>query len=310
MEALGLSIIVPFFGIMVAGYFIGFFRVLPDNSSEVLSRFVFSVSLPALIFVSISRVPVADFFNWPFLGTLGGGMLIMLLIGLVVARVFFSRDLTANALHGMASMYSSTAYIGLPLVLTVFGDAALAPGVIGAVITGAVFSPMVIVLAEFGRGKVEKRKLWAPLLAALNRPPIIATASGLLVSAMDITLPQTVVTFCETLGGAFVPCALFAAGLFVARCTVRGLGVEIGWLVFAKLLMHPLITWWLAYEVFALEGILPMVAVIQAALPCGVPVFVLAQQYGIFVTQSSATIAWSTALSVVTLSVVFLLLGI
>jgi len=54
---------------------------------------------------------------------------------------------------------------------------------------------------------------------------------------------------------------------------------------------------------------LPVVAVMQAALPSGVPVFVLAQQYRTFVTRSSAAIVVSTAISVVTISVLFVLLN-
>ena len=310
MGTIGINIIVPFFAIMVAGYLAGSFRVLPHGSSEVLSRFVFVISLPALIFVSISRISVGDFFNWPFLGALGGGMLIMFGIGLIVARRAFPDGLTANALHGLTAMFSSTAYIGLPLLLTVFGDQAIVPGIIGAVITGVVFAPIAIVLAEIDRGRVGHRDFWSPLVTALTTPPILATAAGLLVSGLGLGVPVPVATFCEVLGGAFVPCALFAAGLFIAGCSARGATTEIGWLVFAKLFIHPLITWWLAYHVFALEGLLPAIAVIQAALPSGVPVFVLAQQYKTFVTQSSATIAWSTALSVLTLTVLLLLLDI
>jgi predicted permease len=243
-----------------------------------------------------------------YLGALGGGMLVTFCIGMLVARLAFPDTLTANSLHGLTAMFSSTAYIGLPLVLTVFGDAAMAPGIIGAVITGAVFAPIAIILAEFDKGEAGKRHFWSPLVAAFTRPPILATAAGLLVSATDTVLPVPVAAFCELLGGAFVPCALFAAGVFIAGCSVRGATAEIGWLVFAKLILHPLITWWLAYRVFELEGILPAVAVIQAALPSGVPVFVLAQQYKTFVTRSSATIAWSTALSVLTLPVLLALL--
>ena len=83
---------------------------------------------------------------------------------------------------------------------------------------------------------------------------------------------------------------------------MQGATTEIGWLVVAKLLVHPAITWWLAYHVFELEGILPAIAVIQAALPSGVPVFVLAQHYKTFVSRSSAAIVVSTALSVLTLT--------
>ena len=307
MEQVGINIIAPLFAIMVAGYLAGRHKVLPDGSSAVLSRFVFVVSLPALIFISLSRIPVEDFFHWSYLGALGGGMLAMFCIGLLVARFAFPDTLTANGLHGLTAMYSSTAYIGLPLLLTVFGDAAMIPGVIGAVITGAVFAPIAIILAEIDRGGAGKRDFWTPLVAAFTRPPILATAAGLLVSATGTVVPVPVAGFCELLSGAFVPCALFAAGLLIAGCSVRGATVEIGWLVFAKLFLHPLITWWLAYHVFKLEGILPAVAVIQAALPSGVPVFVLAQHYKTFMTRSGAAIAWSTALSVLTLSVLLIL---
>lgn len=294
---------------MVSGYLTARFKLLPAAASEVLSRFVFVIALPALIFVSLSSITIAEFFNWRYIAVLGGGMLAMFCISMTVARYVFPGSLTAISLHGLTAMYSSTAYIGLPLVLTVFGDSARVPGIIGAIITGLVFSPLAIVLAEIDRNRGGRFRIWPPLFTAFTRPPIIAVVAGLSVSATGIVLPLPVTTFFELLGGAFVPCALFAAGLFIAGCSVHGATAEISWLVFAKLILHPLITWWLAYRVFELEGILPAVAVVQAALPSGVPVFVLAQQYQTFVTRSSAAIVVSTAISVVTVSAWFVFLN-
>ena len=57
-----------------------------------------------------------------------------------------------------------------------------------------------------------------------------------------------------------------------------------------------------------MEGIRPAVAVLQAALPSGVPVFVLAQQYGVFVGRPIAVIVLSTLVSIVTLSALLILL--
>ena len=152
------------------------------------------------------------------------------------------------------------------------------------------------------KGGGESHFAVAPLIALLRNPVFLSTAAGLTVSAIGITIPTPMVTFFKLLGGAFIPCALFAAGLFIAGCSVAGKTAEIGWLVCAKLFLHPLVTWWLAYRVFELEGILPAIAVLQAALPSGVPVFVLAQQYNTFVTRSNAVIVVSTMLSVLTLS--------
>ena len=292
----------------MSGYLVARFKLLPDTASQVLSRFVFVIALPALIFRSLSHIDVAEFFNWQYIGALGGGMLIMFCLGMLVARIAFPGRPATLALHGLTAMYSSTAYIGLPLILTVFGDAARAPGIIGAVITGLVFSPLAIVIAELDRGRHGNNRLWSPLLKVLIRPPIIAVVAGLSVSASGIAVPVPVTSFFALLGGAFVPCALFAAGLFIAGCSIRGASAEISWLVGAKLILHPLITWWLAFHLFELSALYATVAVIQAALPSGVPVFVLAQQYQTFVTRSSAVIAISTAISLLTISMLFVLL--
>jgi predicted permease len=304
---LAINTILPLFAIMVAGYLTGRFKLLPATASEVLSRFVFVIALPALIFASLSSITIAEFFNWHYIGALGGGMLAMFCIGMTVARFVFPGSLTAISLHGLTAMYSSTAYIGLPLILTVFGDDGRVPGIIGAIITGLVFAPLAIILAEIDRN--QGSRFWSTLFTVVTRPPVIAVVAGLSVSAAGIDVPLPVTTFFELLGGAFVPCALFAAGLFIAGCSVRGATAEISWLICAKLILHPLITWWLAYRVFELDGILPVVAVVQAALPSGVPVFVLAQQYRTFVTRSSAAIVLSTAISVVTLSALFMFLS-
>lgn len=302
-------VILPLFAIMAAGYLAARFRLLPPSASEVLSRFVFVIALPSLIFTSLARISVAEFFDWQYIGALGGSMSIMFCIGMLVARSAFAGGLATTALHGLTAMYSSTAYIGLPLILTIYGDAARVPGIIGAIITGLVFAPLAIVLVEFDHGRKGDAHLLAPLLTILSRPPVIAVALGLGVSASGIAVPAAVTTFFSLLGGAFVPCALFAAGLFIAGCSVRGASAEIGWLVFAKLLLHPLIAWWLAFHVFELDPLFATVAVIQAALPSGVPVFVLAQQYNTFVTRSSAAIVLSTAISVITVPLLFVILG-
>ncbi len=55
---------------MLAGYLTRRFKILSNDASEILNRFVFMISLPALIFIKLSNVPVEEFFNWSFLGVL------------------------------------------------------------------------------------------------------------------------------------------------------------------------------------------------------------------------------------------------
>lgn len=306
--AIVIDVILPIFAILLTGYVAARFRVFDEAASQVLSRFVFYVAGPSLVFISLSRTDVGEFFNVAFLGALGGGMALVMGFSMLIAVRFFPGSPTAIGFHGLSAMYSSTAYIGIPLLLAAYGEAALVPAIIGAVITGAVFLPIGIVIAEFDRGHGDARGLGRSLFSAITNPWLTSTAAGLGVSAVGLTVPGALTTFFEMLGGAFGPCALFAAGLFIGSRRIREGTGEVGWLVFVKLILHPLITWWLAYEVFEMDGIWAAAAVIHAALPSGVPVFVVAQRYATYVERSSAVIVVSTTVSVVTLSALIVLL--
>ncbi|CFX52231.1 putative Malonate transporter [Candidatus Filomicrobium marinum] len=309
MSINALNTILPLFGVMLAGYLFERFRILKRGSSEILSGFVFLVSLPALIFISLARVPVGEFFNWPFLGALGGGMLAMFAISLLIARTVFPESLTANGLHALAATFSSTGYVGLPLVLIVFGETVLVPGIIGVVLPVALLMPLAIIIAEADKCRDGGRILQASLRGLIRNPMIVATIAGLLVSWSGIFIPEAIANGFQLLGDAFIPCSLFSAGLFMAGATVKGERVEVGWVVLTKLVLHPLLTFWLAYWVLKLEEPLAAIAVIMAAVPTGVTVFILAQQYGAFVARSNAVIVVSTVLSLVTLTSLIAILG-
>lgn len=308
MSNVGIEVIAPVFGIMVAGFLAARCRVFGSESSAALSRFVFYVSLPALTFISLARVPVAEVFDWPLIGAFGGSCLILFAVGYAVARLVFPDTPTARALHALCAMFSSTGYLGLPLVVMAYGDKALIPGIVGTVITGAIFLPLTVLLAEIDKGRGAGRMILAPLLDVLKTPMLLAAVAGVLASFLGVPIPRPFGAFCDILGGAFIPCALFSAGLFVANCTVKGEVREVGWLVAAKLFLHPAVAWWLAYKVLDLDPMKAAIAVLLAALPTGVPAFVLAQQYKAFVMRANAIIVISTAISVVTLSALLVVL--
>ena len=305
-----IDVILPVFAIMLAGYAAARLRLFPDGASEVLSLFVYYAAGPALVVGSLSTTPVGEFFNWPFLGALGGGMAVTLVLSLLIARRFFLGSLADLGLHGMSAMYPSTGYIGIPLLLIAYGDDAIVPAIIGAVITGALFLPIAIAFAEFDRGGKESKHLLRSLLGAATSPLVIATAAGLGISAIGFQLPAAAATFFDILGGAFSPSALFAAGLFIGTRRLQAAAVEVSWVIFVKLIAQPVITAWLAYYVFGLSGLWAAAAVIHAALPTGVPVFVVAQRYKTYVERSSAVVVVSTGLSILTLSVLLVVLGI
>jgi predicted permease len=307
-----LNVVLPVFSIMLAGYLAGRSGLLGEASSEALNRFVYYVALPALFFVSLSRSGAGEAINWSFIAALGGGFLATFVLALSVARLAFPDRLAALGLHGMSAVFSNTGYMGIPLLITAFGDFGKLPAIIGTVMTGAVIMPLIVVIIELdlGRGAAPIAVLRRVALAVARNPLVLSSAAGLLLSLVGLPLPQPVATFCNIMGAAAGPCALFSIGLFMVGRSLRaGLG-EVGWLVLLKLVVQPAITWWLAVEVFDLPTEWATSAVILAALPTGALVFVLAQQYDIYVQRSTSVILISTVASVVTLSALFVLIGV
>ncbi len=141
-------------------------------------------------------------------------------------------------------------------------------------------------------------------------PLLLSAAAGLGASAVGFEPPQALGTFCDLLGVTAGPCALFAIGLFMVGKKLRhGLG-EVLWVSLLKLVAQPLVTWWLAYDLLHLSPVFAASAVMMAALPTGALAFVLAQRYEVYIQRSTSVILVSTVLSVASLTVLFLLIGV
>jgi predicted permease len=307
-----LNVVFPIFAIMAAGYAAGRFGILGKESSEALNRFVYFVALPALFFVSMARVSLGEVFNLPFLGAYGGGAAATFVIAVTVAKLAFPNRLGALGLAGLSAIFSNTGYMGIPLLMLAFGEAGMLPAIITTILNGAVIMAFGIVLLELDvhQGKSGVVVLRNVLRGVVRSPLVLSAAAGLAVSGLGIPLPPALGTFCDLLGASAGPCALFAIGLFmVGKSPTAGI-TEVSWLVFLKLLVQPAITWVLAYHVFTIEPIWAAGALVQSALPTGALVFVLAQQYGIYLQRSTAVIMASTVVSLFTLSALFVYLGI
>ncbi|WP_299399489.1 AEC family transporter [Pelagibius sp.] len=307
-----LNVVFPVFGIMLAGYLAGRFRILGNESSEALNRFVYFIALPALFFISMARVSLDQVFNLPFLAAYGGGVAFTFVLAFVVARFAFPNRLGALGLGGLSAIFSNTGYMGIPLLMLAFGEAGMLPAIITTILNGAVIMALGIALLELDvhQGKGAVTVLRGVLGGILRSPLVISAALGLGVSALGLPIPQALATFCDILGAAAGPCALFAIGLFMVGKSFTAGMTEVGWLVLLKLAVQPLVTWWLAFQVFTMDPIWAAGALIQSALPTGALVFVLAQQYGIYIQRSTAVIMISTVVSLATLSALFVYLGI
>ena len=299
-----INVAIPVFAIMLAGYLAGRFRILGESSSEALNAFVYWFALPPVLFLSMASVPVGEIFNWPFIWTLLGGMAIVAIPSLILARTVFRNSLSGVTLHGLTGVFANTGYMGIPLFLAAFGPDGALPAVIATAVNNAVLLGLTILLIEMdgGEGPSPLRLFGNAVFAVVRGPLFIAPLAGILWSVAGLGLPDPAGNFFSLMGAAAAPCALFAMGLFMVGKPIASGASEVGWMVFVKLIGQPLVTWWLAVAVFDLDFELTRGVVLIAALPTGALAFVVAQKYGIFVQRCSAAILVSTVLSVVTVS--------
>ena len=307
-----INVVLPVFGIILAGYVTGRAGLLGEDSSRALNGFVFYVALPALFFISMARVDLSDPNLVPYMIAVGGGMVTTFVLAVAIAKPVLKYGLGEVTMHGLSGVFANTGYMGIPLLLTAYGSEALLPGVIATVFNGAVVIGLGSAIMEIN--KSASRELWPVVKRAwrgLSRNPLVLSAvAGLIWGILSLPLPAPLVTFCELLADSVGPCALFAMGLFlVGRSVTRG-ALEVAWLTVLKLLIHPAMTFVIAFWWLDLDPFWAACAVILAALPLGALTFVLAQQYQVYIQRAAAAILISTVVSVATLSALMAYLGV
>ncbi len=303
MNAL-LNVSLPVFGVIFCGYLAAKLRILGPQSTEALNSFVYYFALPALLFIFVARAPVERVFYLPFLAAWGGGLVITFFIMLLVSRVFYADKLGVMTLRAMNAIFANTGYMGIPLVMTAYGQPAALPAIMATVTMSVVFIPLMIMLLEIDRRDEADAAVIARgvAVALVKNPIVIPVALGMLVTAMEIPLPRPLGNLADLLGNAAGPCALFAMGMFSAGQSLRSDIAETSVMTITKLVVHPLITWVLVTRVFEMDHLWAVVTVIVAGLPTGATCFVLAQRYGVFVARTSSVTFLSTLLSVITVS--------
>ena len=307
MEPL-VEIVLPVFAIVAAGYLCGARGLLGEDSSEALNRFVYWVALPALLFRAMAGVDLETLLNGPFLVGFLGALLALWLAASLLARVLFGRDLAQATLHGMNSVLGNSGFMGIPLAITAYGEAAAVPAIVVTIINAALVPAIGITLVEIGRGRASSA---AGMLHDLSRalatnPVLVAPLLGLAWAMTDLPLPDAVDGFTSILGAAAAPCALFAIGLFLIGKPQGEGRAEVGLMLALKLIAHPALTALMVFVLLPADPFWAKNAVLMAALPTGSSTFVLAQVYGVYVLRTSSVILWSTVLSVATISAFFL----
>jgi len=148
-----LTVSLPIFALIFSGYGAGRLRLLNEPAIVGLNGFVFYFALPALLFIKMAEAPLLEAWDWRFLaGYLTGGFAVFAL-AMLFGRVLFGHGLAVLGLQGLAAAWPNVGYMGLPLVITAFGEKATLPAVLIIVFDALVTLSIAIALVEAGLGR-------------------------------------------------------------------------------------------------------------------------------------------------------------
>lgn len=263
--------------VIALGYVVSRTGILGEHARFVLSRIVFFVLSPCLLFVVLAEAPVKTLFSSLLLVSAIVGVASFLLYG-SIAFGLWRRPLPEGAIGVASAGWVNANNIGLPIAVFVIGEPTyVAPVIMMQLI---VFTPILLTILDIStNGRTSVGRV---LTQPLRNPIIIGSALGAILSATGIELPDPVMEPFRLVGAAAVPVVLIAFGMSLHGQRALAPGAERKDVVVAsviKLAVMPVLAWVVGRFVFGLDGQQLFAVVVMAALPTAQNVFNYAQRY-------------------------------
>ena len=302
MAALGhlLALTAPLFLLVLLGYALMRWAKWETAIADALTRFVFAVAVPALLFrlmSGFSRLPPVDS---RLLVAYFGGSLVVFVLARVFAHRAFGMDGAAQSVFGLGGIFSNNLLLGLPLAKTLLGDAALPVVSLILVFNSFLLWMLVTVCVEWARTRSASLPgLVRTAKGVLANPIVSSIVVGTAYGFLDLPLPAMIDRTLDLIGQAAVPLSLIALGMGLAQYGFRlGMRESVAVCVF-KLIVHPLAVALLAWAL-ALPPLETSAIVLLAALPVGANVYLMARQFDTLGGPIAGSLVLSTAVAAAT----------
>ncbi|MFO7939991.1 MAG: AEC family transporter [Bacteroidales bacterium] len=286
------------------------FRIINQEVKNSIAKLVFNITLPLLIFSSVTKITLNNniLVNSLFV-FIGGAVMITLLFasGEINRRILRLKGGSANV-HVIHTMFGNVAFLGYPLFSALFPNG---EGLFYAVIyhfTQDVFIwTLGVVLFQKGKNMPLKEKL-----SHLLNPNTIAFAIGLLVVFSGLRLPELIRTPLAGMGQTTIYLAMMYVGAVLYQQPVKGifskgsvylLGVTkmliIPWIFLAILVVLK------NYMGIAFSREATIVLLMQGAMPCMTMIVVLAKRFESDDILATQNFFITSLMSLLTLPLVF-----
>jgi len=306
--------ILPVFLVLGAGYFVGRIKYLPDSVADGLNTYAVKLAVPVLLFMAMYRLDLAQAFHIGMLISFYAGAIFCFVSGIILARLIWKRRPGEAVAVGFCAVFSNTVLIGLPIAQLAFGEgiAQLAFGegimtqVFGIIALHASFLySMGMTTMEFARqdGRGLSETLKASFYSVMANPLMVGIIAGLLMNLSSIELFAQLEQALEMIRTTAIPVALIGIGIALNRYKISSAIPETMMVTVLALGFHPAIAFLLSHYVFELEAIYVQAAVLLAAMPPGMNIYIFANLYNRALGLSASVLVITNFISIFTIPI-------
>ena len=292
-----LALTAPLFLLVLVGYGLMRWGKWEKAVADALTRFVFAVAVPTLLFrlmSGFSRMPPMDA---RLLIAYFGGSLIVFGLARVAAYRLFRMDGAAQSVFGVGGIFSNNLLLGVPLAKTLLGEASLPAVSLVLVFNSFLLWTLVTVSVEWARHRSPSpRSLVRTAKGVLTNPIVASILLGTGYGFTGVPLPDMIDRTLELIGQAAVPLSLIALGMGLAEFGIREGFAQSAAICAFKLLAHPAIVLLLAYAL-ALPPLETQTIVLMAALPVGANVYLMSRQFNTLAGPVAGSLVLSTVVA-------------
>jgi predicted permease len=301
-----INLALPFFGLMFIGFACGKLKPMAGAGLAWMDFFILYVALPAMFYRILATTPLEQLARpWFIVGTtLSAFVAFVLAFG--AAMALRHGQLAQSTMAGLAGGYGNIGYMAPGVALSTLGAGATpAVALIFCFDQLLLFTLVPFLMALSGSRQAGALAIAATVAQRLaTHPLIIASVLGVLSAAVRFEPPVALDRLLQFLQNAAAPCALFTLGVTVAMRPLKKVPLDVMFPVVIKLVVHPAIVLALLILLGPFDELWVYTAVLTAALPPALNVFIFARQYNVWVEQASSAILVGTVASVVTLTTV------
>lgn len=276
----------PIYLCILAGWLFTRFGMFRRSDMDIIGSFVMNVALPALIFLSIARRPLAEVANPTYLLGYAITSTVVLVAAYLWSRRVLRTPRAAAAFDALGSGGANSGFVGFPLLLVMMPSVAGVVFGMNVLVESLITVPLSLFWAERGEDASSLlRSVRRSLGSMLRMPVFIALLAGIATTALSLPLPEVLVTSIDLFGRASTGLALFTVGGMLVGLSIRGHVRRLVSVTVGKLLLMPAVAW--ASEVGlaaigmpALEGEMFAAIVLSAAMPSWTSLVVFSARYG------------------------------